>query len=270
MVKTKEKLVIIAEDVVGEALSALVVNKMRGVLDICAMKAPGFGVRRKDLLQDIAIATGATYVAQEVGVSLETVTPEMLGTCERMVIGKEETTIVTDGKQAEAMEKRIQQIRTEAENTDSQFDKEKAEERVAALGGGIARIKVGAATETELKDKKLRYEDALNAVKSALKTGILPGGGVALVVTDGRSIFSDLRYPGLAEIFLSQNIAGHLRPGCRHIYVSSRKDHGAIRIADLARRGSEFDLRVRTCPLHCKAAFDPHIFPQYRRMIAAP
>ncbi len=134
MVKTKEKLVIIAEDVVGEALSALVVNKMRGVLDICAMKAPGFGVRRKDLLQDIAIATGATYVAQEVGVSLETVTPEMLGTCERMVIGKEETTIVTDGKQAEAMEKRIQQIRTEAENTDSQFDKEKAEERVAALG----------------------------------------------------------------------------------------------------------------------------------------
>merc|ERR1712157_54763 len=180
MVKTKEKLVIIAEDVVGEALSALVVNKMRGVLDICAMKAPGFGVRRKDLLQDIAIATGATYVAQEVGVSLETVTPEMLGTCERMVIGKEETTIVTDGKQAEAMEKRIQQIRTEAENTDSQFDKEKAEERVAALGGGIARIKVGAATETELKDKKLRYEDALNSVQSARELGVVPGGGSCL------------------------------------------------------------------------------------------
>ncbi|KAK7241519.1 voltage-gated potassium channel [Aureococcus anophagefferens] len=179
-VKTKERLVIIAEDVVGEALSALVVNKMRGVLDVVAIKAPGFGTRRKDLLQDIAIATGATYVAQEVGVALDTVTPEMLGTCERIVVGKEETTIITDGKQADAMEKRIAQIKLEAENTDSMFDKEKAEERVAALGGGIARIKVGAATETELKDKKLRYEDALNAVKSALKMGILPGGGSTL------------------------------------------------------------------------------------------
>ncbi|KAH8070549.1 hypothetical protein JL721_4945 [Aureococcus anophagefferens] len=155
------------------------VNDLIPLLEACA---PGFGTRRKDLLQDIAIATGATYVAQEVGVALDTVTPEMLGTCERIVVGKEETTIITDGKQADAMEKkkRIAQIKLEAENTDSMFDKEKAEERVAALGGGIARIKVGAATETELKDKKLRYEDALNAVKSALKMGILPGGGSTL------------------------------------------------------------------------------------------
>jgi len=180
VVKTKDALVIIAEDVVGEALSALVVNKMRGVLDIVALKAPGFGTRRKELLQDVAIATGATFAAQEVGVSLDAVTMEMLGTAERIVVGKEETTIVTDGKQAEAIEKRIAQIRVEAQNTDSTYDKEKCEERVATLGGGIARIKVGAATETELKDKKLRYEDALNAVKSAMELGVVPGGGAML------------------------------------------------------------------------------------------
>jgi len=178
-------LVVIAEDLEGEALATLVVNKIRGTFPSVAMKAPGFGERRKAMLQDIAILTGATVISEEVGLKLDGVTIDMLGKARKIVVTKDDTTIVEGSGSKADVEARIKQIRREIENSDSDWDREKLNERLAKLAGGVAVIKVGAATEVELKEKKHRVEDAIQATKAAVEEGIVAGGGVALLRAQG-------------------------------------------------------------------------------------
>ena len=268
VIQAGKKLLIMAEDVEGEALSTLLVNKLRGTLSVLCVKAPGFGDRRKEMLQDIAILTGATVISSDYGLELHDTTIEQLGSARQVKAGKETTIIVDGGGDSAAIKERTQMIRNEYERSTSEYDREKLQERLARLAGGVAIIRVGAATETEMKEKKLRIEDALNATRAAVEEGIVAGGGTAYVnaITEVEKLIDQVEGDEKTGV---QIIARALTAPLRQIATNAGLDASVIleKVKSSEKVGYGFDAYKEIyCDMISSGIVDPTKVTRFRRL----